>query len=78
MTLGERLKLYRELAGWSQNELARRAGVSRPVISTLENGKHKGLHIDNARKLAKALGLTLDRLVGEGELTAAGMGDTAQ
>jgi transcriptional regulator with XRE-family HTH domain len=64
MPLGERLKRFRELAGWSQNELARRSGVPRPIVSELESGKQKGLKVDTARRLARALGVSLDMLVG--------------
>ena len=33
-----RLKHYREAAGWSQGELARRLGVSRQTINAVESG----------------------------------------
>ena len=65
MTLGERLKRFRELAGLSQNELAKRAGISRPIISALESDKQKSLTLDNAKRLARALGVTLDMLAGD-------------
>jgi transcriptional regulator with XRE-family HTH domain len=67
MTLGERLRMYRQLAGLSQNELAKQANVSRPIISTLESGKRRSMTIENARRLARALMITLDQLVGESE-----------
>ena len=37
------LKVAREEHGWSQGELAARAGVSRPTIARLETGRHVGL-----------------------------------
>jgi transcriptional regulator with XRE-family HTH domain len=67
MTFGERLKRLREVVGWSQNELARRSGVPRPTISDLEAGKQRGLTVANARKLARALGVSLDLLIGPEE-----------
>ena len=67
MTFGERLKRLREVAGWSQNELAKRSGVPRPTISDLEAGKQRGLTVANARKLARALGVSLDLLIGPEE-----------
>jgi transcriptional regulator with XRE-family HTH domain len=64
MTFGERLKQFRELAGFSQNELAKRAGINRPIISELEAGRQQTTTVDTARKLAAALGVTLDMLAG--------------
>ena len=75
MTFGERVKMFRILAGWSQSELAKRAGVSRPIITNVENGKHAGVHVENARKIARALNVTLDQLVGD--LAAASPGTMA-
>jgi transcriptional regulator with XRE-family HTH domain len=39
-SLGEFLVLLRKAAGLSQNQLSQRAGMSRPVLSKLEKGKH--------------------------------------
>jgi putative transcriptional regulator len=38
--LENRLKHYREAAGWSQGELARRLGVSRQTINAVETDKY--------------------------------------
>lgn len=38
--LKNRLKQYREGAGWSQGELARRLGVSRQTINAVETDKY--------------------------------------
>lgn len=64
MTLGERLRTLRELAGLSQTALAERSKVQRPLISMLESGKQTGMTLDTARKLARALGVSLDMLAG--------------
>jgi transcriptional regulator with XRE-family HTH domain len=65
MTFGERLKRLRELAGFSQAELARRADMNRAVINMLESGVRTGITVETARKLARALNVTLDYLVGD-------------
>jgi transcriptional regulator with XRE-family HTH domain len=65
--LGQRLRQYRELADLSQNELAKRSGVPRPTITNVESGEQVGLTLENARKLARALGITIDMLAGKGE-----------
>jgi transcriptional regulator with XRE-family HTH domain len=64
MTFGARLKQLRELAGLSQNELAKRAGISRPIISQLEADQQRTTSVETARRLARALGISLDLLVG--------------
>jgi predicted ATPase/DNA-binding XRE family transcriptional regulator len=54
---GEQLRHYREAAGFSQEELAERAGLSANAISALERGERKRPHPDTLRRLAEALGL---------------------
>ncbi|HXI19338.1 MAG TPA: helix-turn-helix transcriptional regulator [Chloroflexota bacterium] len=41
---------------WSQEELAKRSGVSRPAIARIETGT--GARISTVRKLADALGVS--------------------
>jgi ribosome-binding protein aMBF1 (putative translation factor) len=67
MTLGQRLRHLRELAGLSQNELARRANIPQPVISDVERGKQKSMTLENGRRIARVLGVTLDFLAGSGD-----------
>jgi transcriptional regulator with XRE-family HTH domain len=62
-----RLKEHRERFGWNQSELARRSGVPSQVISRLESGTRTGLTLDVARRLARALGVSLDALAGTWE-----------
>lgn len=64
MTIGERLKALRQKKGWSQRELARRAGVRHATLAELETGVRTETRTDIARRLAKALGVTLDYLAG--------------
>lgn len=63
--LGERIKTLREAEGWSQGELARRAGITQAYVSQLETGKRTGesIGVEVLQKLATAFGLTLDGLV---------------
>lgn len=61
---GERpLKVFREWRGLSQSQLAERAGLQQPTIALLESGKRKGT-VQQMRKLAEALNLQLETLVG--------------
>ena len=67
MTFGERMRRERESRGWTQKQLAEKAGVPQETISRLETGKHRGPHIDVAVRLAKALKVSLDYLAGRYE-----------
>jgi transcriptional regulator with XRE-family HTH domain len=67
MTFGERLRQFRELAKMSQSELARRANIPQPVVSDVESGRQKSVNLGTARRIARALGVTLDLLAGTGE-----------
>lgn len=55
------LRVYRDLRGLTQAELAARAGVSRVTVAEIETGRKQG-SIATLRKLADALGVTLDDL----------------
>lgn len=59
--LGQRLRAARQAAGLSQEETARRAGISISFLSQLERGlKAPGIKI--ARRLASVLGGTVERI----------------
>jgi transcriptional regulator with XRE-family HTH domain len=59
-----RVTLEREKRRLSQQELAAMAGVSYQTIWRIEHGKHKEPGIYVARKIARALSVSLDYLVG--------------
>ncbi len=63
---GERLKRVREAAGLSQASLGKKAGVTQDTVWGIESGKRKP-HPSTLRKLAVALGVTPEWLMGEGE-----------
>jgi transcriptional regulator with XRE-family HTH domain len=65
-TFGERIVYERTLKGWSQSELAKRAGIPLPTLNALEHGRRSGrrVAVEIAQKLARALGVTLDYLTG--------------
>lgn len=50
-----KLKFYREKKGLSQEELAKKSGVSRVSISKIENDKAKDIKIGTLKSLAAAL-----------------------
>ena len=57
----------RKKAGISQQELGRLSGVPQGVISLIESGVTQFPRLDTAAKLARALGCTIDELLGEKE-----------
>lgn len=69
-TIGRTIKRYRDLRGLSQDELARRAGVS--SVAMIESGKRETPGVDTVAKIAAALGVTVEQLVhDEAEMPAA-------
>jgi len=59
-----RLRQVRRWRGWSQVELARRSGVHHMLLSRLETGAKKDVTGTTLRKLALALGVSSDYLLG--------------
>lgn len=51
-----RLKELRERKGWSQTELARRAGLQNTVVNRAERGQNS-ITLKTLEKLAKAFGV---------------------
>lgn len=61
--LEQRLKQLRKKAGWSQQKLAEKAGLSYNVITKIEQGVARRPTIQTMIKLADAFGISLDQLV---------------
>lgn len=69
-TLAERIKYARERQGLSQQDIAKKAGISQPTYFKIENGLT--LKPRNILDLAKALNVSVDWLAtGQGEMTTA-------
>lgn len=56
-----RVRHWREQAGWSQGELARRLGVSRQTVNAVETDKYDP-SLPLALRLAKLFGQPVDQL----------------
>lgn len=65
MNTGKIIVRSREEKSWNQTELAEQSGVSRVMIGKYERGEAIP-SIEAAKKIADALGVSLDYLVGEG------------
>ncbi len=57
--IGLRIASLRKLNEWSQEELARRAGLQRTHISRIEAGKY-AVTLETIQAIAEALGMTVD------------------
>ena len=82
MTISENLRKLRTARGLSQTALSKASGITQATISDVETGRREHPHDSTMRKLATALGATVEDLVdGEGvqrgtlltQLTAARM-----
>jgi len=60
---GRMLKALREEKGWTQDELAKRAKLTKPYISQLESGARKNPSLPALQRLAKALGVPVTELL---------------
>ena len=63
-TLGERLSAVRERRGMTQGEVARRAHLPQQAISRLERGDRTHVRSDVLARLATALDISADVLLG--------------
>lgn len=63
-SIGERIKGARKAAGMSQNELATKANISQPTLSTIERGAVVPT-ADSIMRIAEALGEAPSDLLGE-------------
>lgn len=73
-TFAAKLRGKRAEADFTQEELARRSGVSAASIKDYENGRTSPL-LDNAYALAAALGCSVNDLCGWGEKAPVKTGD---
>jgi len=62
--LSKKLKELRKKAGWSQQKLAEKAGLSYNAITKIEQGAAKQPTIQTMMKIADAFEVSLDELVG--------------
>ena len=70
MKFNERLKELREKSKLTQEQLAKISGVSSRMIQRYEYGTSRP-RLDAAEKLAKALNVTTDQLLGNGDMLVA-------
>lgn len=69
LNIGERITQLRKQKNLSQDELAKKTGVSRTIIGNYERNTNTP-SIEVIIKLANVFNVSLDFLIGEGELAA--------
>ncbi|GAB6074983.1 helix-turn-helix domain-containing protein [Nautilia lithotrophica] len=72
MTLGEKIKFFRENKGLNLSELASRAGVAKSTLFKIEENKTNPT-INTIWAIAEVLGVPFGELVGEGEVKGEGV-----
>ena len=75
MTFGEKVKNERNRLGLNQDELAKKIGVTRRVISSYENDSSRTRGTERYKKLAEALGVNINYLLSEDEAFIADVED---
>src|SRR4051794_15645563 len=60
--IGAWVKAERERRGWSQSELARRAGLTPQAVGQLERSRRRHPYTETEEGLAQAFGMTSDEL----------------
>ena len=67
MTTGERIRYYREQAGLTMEQLAKKIGVQNSAINKYEKGIVTNIPIDKIKKIAAALNVIPQQLVEWGD-----------
>ena len=76
MTLAQRVRDFRYAKGWGPDELANRAEISRTALYQIESGKTGLPRAGTLRRIAVALDVSMDALLGESdEAPASGQGE---
>ena len=69
LNIGSKISMLRKEKNWSQGELAQKIEASREIIGKYERNENLP-SIEMTLKMAKAFGVTVDYLLGEGEYSS--------
>src|ERR1700759_2774250 len=67
MSLAQRVRDYRYSKGWGPDELAGRAAISRTALYQIESGKTELPRAGTLRRIAMALDVSMETLLGHSE-----------
>src|SRR5215212_3531172 len=71
MSLAQRVRDYRYSKGWGPDELASRAAISRTALYQIESGKTELPRAGTLRRIALALDVSMEILLGHGDVSPA-------
>jgi len=71
MSLAQRVRDFRYSKGWGPDELASRAAISRTALYQIESGKTELPRAGTLRRIALALDVSMETLLGHSEAAAA-------
>src|SRR5215212_5391545 len=74
MSLAQRVRDHRYTKGWGPDELASRAEISRTALYQIESGKTELPRAGTLRRIAIALEVPMEALLGHGEAGAVALG----
>jgi transcriptional regulator with XRE-family HTH domain len=74
MSLAQRVRDFRYTKGWGPDELASRAAISRTALYQIESGKTELPRAGTLRRIALALEVSMESLLGHGETGKPGQG----
>lgn len=77
MTIAKRVRDYRYAKGWGPDELAHRAEISRTALYQIECGKTETPRAGTLKRIAKALDVSIEALLGHEEAGAIAVGRLA-
>jgi transcriptional regulator with XRE-family HTH domain len=77
MTIAKRVRDYRYAKGWGPDELAHRAEISRTALYQIECGKTETPRAGTLKRIAKALDVSIEALLGHEEAGAFEVGRLA-
>lgn len=72
MSLAQRVRDYRYSKGWGPDELASRAAISRTALYQIESGKTELPRAGTLRRIAMALDVSMETLLGHGDGVSGG------
>jgi transcriptional regulator with XRE-family HTH domain len=72
MSLAQRVRDFRYSKGWGPDELASRASISRTALYQIESGKTELPRAGTLRRIALALEVPMESLLGHGEVGKSG------